>query len=94
LGYSKVMVTGILVSEEEYLHTSYRPDCEFDDGVLIERNVGTLEHGKLQAALGAYFFRRRKAWNLLVATEVRTRAGREVSDPRSVHSPGSRANRP
>src|ERR1039457_4089641 len=68
------MATGILVSEEEYLHTSYEPDCEFEDGVLIERNVGTIEHGKLQAALTAYFFRRRKAWNLLVVTEVRTRA--------------------
>ena len=68
------MATGILVSEQEYLHTSYEPDCEFEDGVLIERNVGTIDHGKLQAALTAYFFRRRKAWNLHVVTEVRTRA--------------------
>ena len=68
------MATGILVSEEEYLHTGYEPDCEFEDGVLIERNVGTIDHGKLQAALTAYFFRRRKAWNLHVVTEVRTRA--------------------
>jgi len=68
------MATGTLVSEEEYLHTGYEPDCEFDDGVLTERNVGTLDHGKLQAALTAYFFRRRKAWNLHVVTEVRTRA--------------------
>jgi Uma2 family endonuclease len=66
------MPTGILVSEEEYLQTTYEPDCEFS--VLIERNVGTIEHGKLQAALTAYFFRRRKAWNLLVVTGVRTRA--------------------
>jgi Uma2 family endonuclease len=72
------MATGILVSEESYLHTSYEPDCEFEDGVLIERNVGTIDHGSLQAALTAYFFRRRKAWNLHVMTEtrVRTRAGK------------------
>jgi Uma2 family endonuclease len=68
------MATGTLLSEEEYLHTSYEPDCEFEDGVLIERNVGTLDHSSLQAALTAYFFRRRKAWNLYVLTEVRTRA--------------------
>jgi Uma2 family endonuclease len=68
------MATGILVSEEEYLHTGYEPDCEFEDGVLIERNVGTWEHGKLQAALAAYFFRRRKAWNLHIGTDVRVRA--------------------
>lgn len=68
------MATGILVSEEEYLRTSYEPDCEFEDGVLIERNVGTWDHSKLQAALAAYFFNRRKAWGLHVATEARVRA--------------------
>src|ERR1035437_6582481 len=68
------MATGILVSEEEYLHTGYDPDCEFEDGVLTERNGGTWDHAKLLAALGAYFFRRRKAWNLLVLTAVRVRA--------------------
>jgi len=72
------MATGTLVSEEEYLHTAYEPDCEFEDGVLIERNVGTLDHGRLQMALAAYFFGRLKAWNLHGFTEVRvrTRTGR------------------
>ena len=68
------MATGILVSEQEYLHTGYEPDCEFEDGVLIERNVGTWHHSQLQAALTAYFFKRRKAWNLHVAPELRVRA--------------------
>ncbi len=62
-----------LVSEQEYLGTHYEPDCEFQDGVLIERHVGTEKHSWLQAALAAYFFRRRKAWNLNVYTEQRTR---------------------
>jgi hypothetical protein len=76
--YSKLMATGILVSEEDYLHTSYEPDCEFENGVLIERNAGTLDHGRLQMALAAYFFGRLKAWNLHGFTEVRvrTRTGR------------------
>lgn len=65
------MVTGTLVSEEQYLHTTYEPDCEFEDGVLIERNVGTGEHGGLQALLTSFFVKRRKAWNLTVGTEVR-----------------------
>ena len=68
------MATGILASEESYLHTDYEPDCEFEDGVLIEKNVGTLDHSKLQAALTAYFFKRRKAWNLHVRPEARVRA--------------------
>jgi Uma2 family endonuclease len=65
------MGIGALLSEEEYLHTSYEPDCEFEDGVLIERNVGTEKHSWLQAALAAYFFQRRKLWNIQVYTEQR-----------------------
>ena len=67
------MTTGTLVSEEEYLHTSYEPDCEFEDGVLIGRNVGTPKHSELQIFLGAYFLRRRKEWNIHVYTELRCR---------------------
>src|SRR5689334_17187244 len=67
------MGVGTLISEEEYLHTSYSPDCEFEDGVLIERNVGTKDHGKLQGELFLYFRRRRKSWNVHVFIEQRIR---------------------
>ena len=72
------MPGGILVSEDVYLHTSYDPDCEFEDGVLSERDGGTWKHGELQAALGTYFFQRRKVWNLhvLPSVHVRARAGK------------------
>ena len=67
-----------LVSEDEYLGTSYQPDCEFEDGALIERHAGSEKHSWMQAALAAYIFRRRKAWNVNVYTEqrVRLRPGR------------------
>jgi Uma2 family endonuclease len=39
------------ISVEEYLRTSHRPDCEYVDGEVRERNVGELSHGKLQKAL-------------------------------------------
>ena len=29
------MAVGTFVSVEEYLHTSYRPDCDYVDGVLL-----------------------------------------------------------
>jgi Uma2 family endonuclease len=61
----------VLVSEQEYLSARYEPDCEFEDGVLIERHVGTEKHSWLQAALAAYFFRSRKQWGLNVYTEQR-----------------------
>jgi Uma2 family endonuclease len=70
------MATGTLISEEEYLNTSYEPDCEYEDGVLIERNVGQEEHSFLQTALAAYFFRRRKAWQIRPYTELRVKVRR------------------
>ena len=33
------MGAGTLISVEEYLRTSYSPDKEYVDGVLVERNV-------------------------------------------------------
>jgi Uma2 family endonuclease len=65
------MSTRALISEEEYLHRVYEPDCEYEDGVLIERNVGERDHSWLQLALGAYFFRRRKVWDIHAFTEQR-----------------------
>jgi len=70
------MGTTVLVPEDVYLHTSYEPDCEYADGVLIERNVGEQDHSWLQLALGAWFFRRRKVWNIEAFTEQRHRIRR------------------
>jgi Uma2 family endonuclease len=67
------MGVSYLISESEYLRTDYQPDCEYADGILIERNVGEQEHSWLQAALAAYFFRRRKLWGIHVYTEQRVR---------------------
>jgi Uma2 family endonuclease len=33
---------------EEYLHTLYRPDCDYLDGEVCERNVGEFDHGRAQ----------------------------------------------
>jgi Uma2 family endonuclease len=67
------MATGALISEEEYLHTSYEPDCEYEDGVLIERNVGLEDHSDLQRGLIVYFSLRRKAWKIRVYPELRVK---------------------
>ena len=64
------MAIGTLISEEEYLHTSREPECEFEDGTLIARGMGTLKHGNMQAALAAYFRQRRKPWKLQSYTEL------------------------
>ena len=40
-----------LISVEEYLSTSYDPDVEYVDGVLVERNVGEWLHSSVQSNL-------------------------------------------
>jgi Uma2 family endonuclease len=67
------MGVSYLISESEYLHTDYQPDCEYADGILIERNVGEQKHSWLQGALVAYFFRRRRLWGIHVYPEQRVR---------------------
>jgi len=45
-----------LVSVEEYLNTSYPDgDREYVDGMIVERNVGTLPHSLLQKILLKHF---------------------------------------
>ena len=65
------MATGDLVSVREYLSTSYRPDCDYVDGVVVERNLGEYDHARLQGALIVYFEARRKQWSLRAVPEQR-----------------------
>jgi hypothetical protein len=50
------------VTVEEYLQTSYRPDCDYVDGRVEERNVGEFDHGYLQTLLAVLFTNNRDAW--------------------------------
>ncbi|MCU1313653.1 MAG: hypothetical protein JWM54_1410 [Acidobacteriaceae bacterium] len=49
------MATVTQVPLETYLHTAYRPDCEYVDGELKERNVGEKEHARLQKLILRFF---------------------------------------
>jgi Uma2 family endonuclease len=60
-----------LVPVEEYLHTTYRPDCDYVDGVLVERNVGEVTHTMAQQDLVAYLRERRARWGMWVLQETR-----------------------
>jgi Uma2 family endonuclease len=65
------MSTAALVSLQEYLTTTYRPDCDYVDGVLVERNVGQKDHGKLQGEVFAFFRSRRQELRLSAFVEQR-----------------------
>jgi Uma2 family endonuclease len=45
------MATIVAVSLDQYLRTSYRPDCDYIDGEVQERNFGETEHSDLQTRL-------------------------------------------
>jgi Uma2 family endonuclease len=70
------------LSLEEYLHTSYRPDCDYVDGEVQKRGGGEFEHSLIQGAFAAWFFVREHEWNIysLIAQRVRV-AGRRVRIP-------------
>jgi Uma2 family endonuclease len=61
------------LSIEEYLRTYYKPDCDFVDGRLEERNVGETKHGVMQMHLGFWFISHQKEWRLEAIAESRTR---------------------
>jgi Uma2 family endonuclease len=63
--------TGTVVTLSEYLATSYRPDCEYLDGELLERNVGEWDHSRLQALVSCYLANREKRWGILVVLAQR-----------------------
>jgi Uma2 family endonuclease len=67
------MSTATLVGVDEYLATSYRPDCDLVDGELVERTLGTKDHSKLQRAVIVWFENRRRELRLSALPEQRVR---------------------
>jgi len=67
------MSTATLLSVDEYLATSYRPDRDFVDGELIERNLGTKDHSRLQRAVIVWFENRRRELRISALPELRVR---------------------
>ena len=67
------MATSVQVPLNEYLSTSYRPDREYVDGMLVERNVGQSEHARIQALLTALFISMEEEWGTHTFTEQRFR---------------------
>lgn len=65
------MAMQTIISVEEYLTTSYRPDCDYVDGELLERNVGEWDHSRLQMLLSRYLSNHEKEWGILVTIAQR-----------------------
>jgi Uma2 family endonuclease len=65
------MATRTMIPVEEYLSTVYRPDCDYVDGEVVERNLGERDHGRLQLRMGAYFLTRQAQWGTYAIVEQR-----------------------
>ena len=63
--------TPAILSLEHYLRTSFKPDCDFVDGILEERNVGEFPHSRIQYKLVSWFDRHEEEWGTLGLTEQR-----------------------
>ena len=60
-----------LVPLETYLETTYRPDCNWIDGELRERNMGEKPHNRIQKFLCQYLGNREGELGILVYPEQR-----------------------
>lgn len=65
-----------IVPLSEYLDTVYRPDRDYIDGELRERNVGKWEHARLQWLLAGLFMSHEATWHVIGSTEQRMRVSR------------------
>lgn len=61
-----------LISVSEYLNTAYRPDVDYLDGEIQERNLGERDHSDLQFFFANYF-NARQNWSLQAKVELRVR---------------------
>jgi len=59
------------ISVTEYLNTTYRPDRDYVDGEVLERNLGEYEHSRPHGMIYAYLFNREKEWRIRVVPEQR-----------------------
>jgi Uma2 family endonuclease len=68
------MAAATQITVDEYLKTSYRPDRDYVDGEVLERNLGEYDHSRTQMRLSAFFFNREKEWHIRVVPEQRVQA--------------------
>jgi len=67
------MATVTHIPIQEYLGSTYRPDCEYVDGEVRERKVGKWEHARVQWLLAFWFGSHEKQWGIVGSTEQRIR---------------------
>jgi Uma2 family endonuclease len=65
------MAIATQMSVEEYLRTSFDPDCEYVDGEVLDRYLGEIDHGWVQRAVLLYLAAREKDLGIFIIQEQR-----------------------
>ena len=65
------MAVSTLDPVAEYLRTSYRPDCDYLDGVILERNLGEYSHSTVQTNVSSLVNARGVEWGVRARVELR-----------------------
>lgn len=65
------VATSTLVPLQVYLDTSYRPDCDWIDGEVKERNMGEGQHSNIQSFFIGLFLTHKREWAVRVWPEQR-----------------------
>ncbi|SEG20107.1 Endonuclease, Uma2 family (restriction endonuclease fold) [Bryocella elongata] len=65
------MAAAVHIPVSEYLRTTYRPDRDYVDGELKERNVGEQPHAHIQAIITGIFREHRSDWGVRALPEQR-----------------------
>ena len=65
------MATTAHIPVTEYLKTMYRPDCDYVEGEVLERNWGDMPHALVQKAVAIIFHINRQAWRTRSAISLR-----------------------
>ena len=69
------MAVGTAISVDEYLRTSYSPDCDYLDGEAVERNLGEKRHSIVQREILFYLAARYPKLRRLIFPEQRVQVG-------------------
>jgi Putative restriction endonuclease len=54
------------ISIEQYMIASYRPDCEYLEGVLVSRRGGESRHSRIQAVVASRLNSKEQQWGMIV----------------------------
>ncbi|MGH9674790.1 MAG: Uma2 family endonuclease [Bryobacteraceae bacterium] len=65
------MKPAVMISVEEYLATGFRPDAEYLEGSILERNLGEYDHSRCQGRVFALLFSQEARWRIRVLPEQR-----------------------